>query len=46
MQVFKTTLLLTILTLAFLLVGDWLGGQTGMIIALVFAAALNFGSYF
>ncbi len=46
MQVFKTTLLLTILTIVFLLVGDWLGGQIGMIIALVLALALNFSAYF
>lgn len=46
MQVLKTTLLLTILTIVFLLVGNWLGGQVGMFIALAFAVALNFSAYF
>jgi heat shock protein HtpX len=46
MQIFKTTFLLTALTVLFLLIGDWLGGNTGMVIALIFAAGLNFTSYF
>jgi len=43
---FKTTLLLTAMTLLVMLVGRALGGQNGMMIALVFAAILNFVSYF
>jgi heat shock protein HtpX len=43
---FKTFLLLTGLTLFLLFVGQVFGGQRGMIIALVFAAVLNFVSYF
>jgi heat shock protein HtpX len=43
---FKTFLLLTGLTLFLLFIGQILGGQRGMVIALVFAAVLNFVSYF
>jgi heat shock protein HtpX len=42
----KTTLLLGLLTGMILLIGDYLGGQQGMIFALIFAAVMNFGSYF
>lgn len=41
----KTTLLLGLLTGLILVCGQVLGGQTGLILALAFAAALNFGSY-
>jgi heat shock protein HtpX len=41
----KTTLLLGALTGILLAIGGWLGGQGGMVIALIFAAAMNFGSY-
>ena len=43
---FKTTLLLTLMTLLLLFIGRAFGGQNGMILALVFAAVLNFISYF
>jgi heat shock protein HtpX len=43
---FKTALLLTALTLFLLFVGEALGGQRGMAIALVFAVVTNFISYF
>ncbi|MDT8070232.1 MAG: zinc metalloprotease HtpX [Terriglobia bacterium] len=43
---FKTFLLLTGLTLFLLFIGQILGGDRGMVIALVFAAVLNFVSYF
>jgi heat shock protein HtpX len=43
---FKTLLLLTGMTLFLLFVGQLLGGQRGMAIALVFAAVGNFVSYF
>jgi len=45
-NIFKTTLLLTVMTLLFLLVGQAFGGQRGMFIALIFAAIVNFISYF
>jgi heat shock protein HtpX len=45
-NIFKTTVLLTVMTLLFMLVGQALGGQRGMLMALVFAAIMNFVSYF
>jgi len=42
----KTALLLGLLTGFMILVGDWLGGQRGMVLALAFAAVMNFVSYF
>jgi heat shock protein HtpX len=41
----KTTLLLGVLTAIIVLLGDLVGGQSGVRVALVFAAILNFGSY-
>jgi len=43
---FKTALLLTALTLLLMFIGRYFGGQSGMILALVFAAVMNFVSYF
>ena len=43
---FKTAFLLTTLTLLLLFIGRIFGGQNGMLLALVFAAVLNFVSYF
>jgi heat shock protein HtpX len=42
----KTVLLLGLLTGFMILVGDWLGGQRGMVMALGLAAVMNFVSYF
>ena len=42
---FRTALLLGLLGGLFLLVGGLLGGQQGLIIALVFAIVMNFGAY-
>src|ERR1700693_2688260 len=42
----KTTLLLGLLTGFLLFVGQYFGGQKGMILALVFAGVMNFVSYF
>ena len=44
-NVIKTTLLLGVLSGLLLAVGTLLGGEQGLIIAFVIAAALNFGSY-
>lgn len=44
-NVFRTTLLLGLLTGLILVVGQVLGGRTGMTVALVLAAAMNFFSY-
>src|SRR5580692_7811799 len=43
---FKTAFLLTALTLLLMLIGRAFGGQNGMLLALVFAAVMNFVSYF
>ena len=43
---FKTAFLLTALTLLLLFIGRALGGQNGMIFALVIAAVMNFTAYF
>ncbi|MFI5143851.1 MAG: protease HtpX, partial [Thermoanaerobaculales bacterium] len=42
----KTTVLLALLTGLLLWLGDLLGGQQGLVMALVFAGALNFAAYF
>jgi heat shock protein HtpX len=43
---FKTAFLLTAMTLLLMVAGRALAGQRGMLIALVFAAVMNFVSYF
>ena len=43
---FKTAFLLTALTLLLMFFGRYFGGQNGMFLALVFAAVMNFVSYF
>jgi heat shock protein HtpX len=43
---FKTAFLLTALTLLLLFIGRAFGGQNGMLLALIFAAVMNFVSYF
>jgi len=43
---FKTAFLLTLLTLLLMFIGRFFGGQNGMLLALVFAAVVNFVSYF
>jgi heat shock protein HtpX len=42
----KTTLLLAVLTGLLLWVGEMLGGQQGMVMALLFAGVMNFVAYF
>src|SRR3954463_10157776 len=46
MNTLKTAFLLTALTLFLVLIGQYFGGQNGMILALVIAAVMNFVSYF
>ena len=46
MNMFKTVLLMTVLTAGLVLIGGWIGGQGGALTALVLAGAMNFGSYF
>lgn len=46
MEVVKTVVLLTLMTLLFVWVGGMMGGTQGMMIALVLAGIMNFVSYF
>jgi heat shock protein HtpX len=45
MNTLKTTFLLTLLTLLFVFIGQMLGGNSGMMVALVFAAVMNLTTY-
>ena len=45
MNTIKTGLLLGALTGLLMLIGGFFGGQTGVVIAFIFAMVLNFGSY-
>ena len=45
MNRFKTLMLLTVMTVLFLIIGQLVGGSNGMIIAFIFAVAMNFFSY-
>ncbi len=45
MNGFKTAILMAAMMVLFILVGNLLGGQTGMMIAFIFSLAMNFGSY-
>ena len=45
MSIFKTAFLMTVLTVLLILIGGYLGGQEGIVFAFIFAAAINFGSY-
>ncbi len=45
MNRFKTTFLLSLLTVLLVFMGGAVGGQGGMVIAFVMAAVMNFGSY-
>lgn len=42
----KTAFLLTVMTLLVLFIGNYFGGQRGMVFAFIFAAVMNFVSYF
>ena len=44
-NVFKTALLLAVLTAMLVLLGGALGGQQGMLVAFMFAVVMNFASY-
>lgn len=41
----RTVILLAALTALLILIGGWVGGRTGMMVALVLAAVMNLGSY-
>jgi heat shock protein HtpX len=46
MNTFKTALLMTALTLFLLFLGEHFGGRDGLVLAFIFAAGMNFFSYF
>jgi len=46
MNTLKTAFLLTLMTLLMLGIGQYFGGQRGMMMALIFAGVMNFVSYF
>jgi heat shock protein HtpX len=46
MNALKTAFLLAVMTVLIVAIGGRFGGQNGMIYALVFAAIMNFGTYF
>src|SRR6201994_3234292 len=46
MNTFKSTLLLVVLTLFLILIGDYFGGQNGVVLAFLISVAFNFGAYF
>jgi heat shock protein HtpX len=43
---FKTTILLAGMTGLVLVIGEWWGGQNGLVLALVMAGVMNLGTYF
>ena len=45
MNTMKTFFLMALLTVLVVMVGSYLGGQNGMIMAFLFAVVINFGSY-
>jgi len=45
MNTLKTAFLLTLLTLLLVFIGQLIGGKSGMMIALIFAAIMNLGAY-
>ncbi len=45
MNAMKTFLLMSLMTVLFIFVGSLIGGNTGIVIALVFAVIMNFSSY-
>ncbi|MEW6701586.1 MAG: zinc metalloprotease HtpX [Bacteroidota bacterium] len=45
MNGFKTVILMTVMMVLFILVGNLIGGKSGMMIAFFFSLIMNFGSY-
>ncbi len=45
MNTLKTALLMTTLTVLFVLVGSWIGGQGGMMMAFAIAVLMNVGTF-
>ncbi len=45
MNGFKTAILMTVMMVLFILVGNLIGGQSGMMVAFLISLVMNFGSY-
>lgn len=45
MSIFKTGLLMVVLTMLLILIGGYLGGRDGIVTAFIFAVIMNFGTY-
>ncbi len=45
MSIFKTGLLMAVLTILLILLGGYLGGRDGIVTAFIFAVIMNFGTY-
>lgn len=45
MNGFKTVILMTVMMVLFILVGNLIGGQSGMMVAFLISLVMNFGSY-
>lgn len=45
MSIFKTGLLMVVLTILLILIGGYLGGRDGVVTAFIFAVIMNFGTY-
>ncbi len=45
MNGFKTAILMTVMMVLFILVGNLIGGESGMMVAFLISLAMNFGSY-
>ena len=45
MNTMKTFFLMALLTVLLVAIGSWIGGQTGMVLAFLFAVVMNFGTY-
>lgn len=45
MNGFKTVILMTVMMVLFILVGNLIGGKSGMMMAFLFSLVMNFGSY-
>ena len=46
MNAINTTVLLAVMTALFLIVGEYIGGPSGLVLGFLFAAVMNFVSYF
>jgi heat shock protein HtpX len=45
MNTTKTVMLMALMTVLLVVMGNWIGGQNGMVMAFIIALVMNFGSY-